>query len=174
MQLGTRFRAVALAFVALFAVVACGGGGGTTTTTSVLPSTTYTAKPRVQGGQLLYTDWEARDTPFCLSSSAATISQATTMLWLSLWTYDPTNVPVSDLVTQVPATDNGGVKVIDTTHMDITINLKSGLKWSDGSPFTTDDVIFTWNAVCDPATGAPSTVGYDHISSLEKKSNTQV
>jgi peptide/nickel transport system substrate-binding protein len=174
MQLGTRFRVIALAFVGVFVVAACGNSTGTTTTTSVLPPSTYTAKTGVQGGQLVYSDWEAVDNLFGFSSSAATISQATVMLWSSLWTYDPTNVPVPDLVTQIPATDNGGVKVIDTTHMDVTINLKSGLKWSDGSPLTVDDVIFTWNAICDPAAGAASTAGYDHISSMEKKSDTQV
>jgi peptide/nickel transport system substrate-binding protein len=174
MRLGNRFRVLAAATSALFIGAACGGSTGGGTATSVLPSTTYTAKPGVQGGQLVYSDWEAVDNLYGFSSSAATISQATVMLWLALWTYDPTNVPVPDLVTEIPATDNGGVKLIDSTHMDITINLKPGLKWSDGSPLTTDDVIFTWNAICDPATGAPSTAGYDHISSMEKKSDTQV
>jgi peptide/nickel transport system substrate-binding protein len=173
MHLGTRFRVIALAFVGVFAVAAC-GTGTTTTATPVLPPSTYTAKTGVQGGQLVYSDWEAVDNLFGFSSSAATISQVTNQIWSSLWTYDPTNVPVPDMVTQVPATDNGGVKVIDATHMDVTITLKSGLKWSDGSPLTVDDVIFSWNATCDPSAGSPSTVGYDHISSMEKKSDTQV
>jgi peptide/nickel transport system substrate-binding protein len=173
-RLGNRFRVLAAVSTVFCIGAACGPGTQGTTTTSVLPSTSYTAKHGVQGGQLVYSDWEAVDNLYGFSSSAATISQATVMLWLSLWTYDPTNVPVPDLVTEIPATDNGGVKLIDATHMDITINLKSGLKWSDGSPLTTDDVIFTWNAICDPVTGAPSTAGYDHITSMEKKSDTQV
>jgi len=175
MQFGNRLRAVALAFVVPFAIVACGGGGGGGTPTSVLPATTYTAQTPTaaqKGGQLVYSDWEAVNNLFGFSSSAATISQATTMLWLSLWTYDPTNVPVPDLVAQVPATDNGGIKVIDATHMDMTVTLKSGLKWSDGSPLTSDDVIFTWQAICDPAAGYPSTAGYDHVVSIDKVSDT--
>ena len=47
MHLGSRLRAVALAFVIPFAIVACGGGGGGTT--SVLPSSTYTAQARRPG-----------------------------------------------------------------------------------------------------------------------------
>jgi len=172
MHFGNRLRAVALAFVIPFAIVACGPGGGGGTT-SVLPATTYTAKPGVKGGQLVYSDWEAVNNLFGFSSSAATISQATVMLWLSLWTFDPTNVPVPDLAAQVPATDNGGIKVIDATHMDMTVNLKPGLKWSDGSPLTSDDVIFTWNAICDPASGYPSTAGYDHVVSIDRVSDTQ-
>jgi peptide/nickel transport system substrate-binding protein len=176
MHFGNRLRAVALAFVIPFAIVACGGGGGGGTT-SILPATQYTAvvpTANQHGGQLVYSDWEAVNNLFGFSSSAATISQATTMLWLSLWNFDPQNIPVPDLATEIPATDNGGVKVIDTTHMDITVNLKAGLKWSDGSPLTTDDIIFTWNSICNPLAGAPSTLGYDHIVSMEKKSDTQV
>jgi peptide/nickel transport system substrate-binding protein len=173
MQFGNRLRAVALAFVVPFAIVACGGGGGGTTPVSVLPSTTYTALPGVQGGKLVYSDWEAVNNLFGFSSTAATVQQAATMLWLSLWTFDPTNVPVPDLASEIPATDNGGVKVIDSTHMDVTINLKPGLKWSDGSPLTVDDLIFTWTAICDPNAGYPSTAGYDHIVSIERKSDTQ-
>jgi peptide/nickel transport system substrate-binding protein len=174
MRLRGRFRILAAATVALCTAAACGGGGSNPAATSVLPSSTYTAKSGVQGGQLVYSDWEAVDNLNGFASSAATISQVTLMLWSGLWTYDPTNVPVPDLVNEIPATDNGGVKVIDSTHMDVTINLKPGLKWSDGSPLTTDDVIFSWNAICDPATGAPNTAGYDHITSMEKKSDTQV
>jgi peptide/nickel transport system substrate-binding protein len=172
MRLRNPLRAVALTFLVPFAIAACGpasSGGGAT---SVLPPSTYTAKPGVKGGQLVYSDWEAVNNLFGFSSSAQTISQATTMLWLSLWTYDPTNVPVPDLVTQVPATDNGGIKVIDATHMDMTITLKSGLKWSDASPLTSDDVIFTWKAICDPAAGNPNTAGYDHVVSIDKVSDT--
>jgi hypothetical protein len=127
MHFGNRLRAVALAFVIPFAIVACGPGGGGGGTVSVLPSTSYTAQNPTdaqKGGQLVYSDWEAVNNLFGFSSSAATISQATTMLWLSLWTYDPTNVPVPDLVSQVPATDNGGIKVVDATHMDMTVTLK--------------------------------------------------
>jgi len=171
MRLRNPLRAVALTFLVPLAIAACGPGSGGGSV-SVLPSSSYTAKPGVKGGQLVYSDWEAVNNLFGFSSSAQTISQATTMLWLSLWTYDPTNVPVPDLVSQVPATDNGGIKVIDTTHMDMTVTLKSGLKWSDGSPLTSDDVIFTWKAICDPAAGFPNTAGYDHVVSIDKTSDT--
>src|SRR5258706_15838540 len=120
MHFGNRLRAVALAFVIPFAIVACGpnGGGGPV---SVLPSTSYTAQNPTdaqKGGQLLYSHWEAVNNLFGVSSSAATISQATTMLRRALWTYDPTNVPVPDLVSQVPPTDHGGHQATAGTHQE--------------------------------------------------------
>ena len=56
--------------------------------------------------------------------------------------------------------------------MDVTVKLKSGLKWSDGQPLTTKDLSFTINAICDPATGAASQTGYSSVASVEDKSDT--
>ncbi|MGW3773546.1 ABC transporter substrate-binding protein [Actinomadura verrucosospora] len=36
----------------------------------------------------------------------------------------------------------------------ITFKLKPGLKWSDGKPLTSKDVVFTYTALADPATGS--------------------
>ncbi|MDF5756390.1 ABC transporter substrate-binding protein [Spongiactinospora sp. TRM90649] len=35
-----------------------------------------------------------------------------------------------------------------------TFTLRPGLKWSDGQPLTAKDVVFTYNALADPATGS--------------------
>jgi ABC-type transport system substrate-binding protein len=45
----------------------------------------------------------------------------------------------------------------------LTLNLIRGAKWSDGHPFTADDVIFTWEAyVVDPNVNAPRKL--DHFT----------
>jgi peptide/nickel transport system substrate-binding protein len=55
------------------------------------------------------------------------------------------------LLSQVPTTENGGVKVnADGKTMDLTLKLKPGLKWSDGSPLTSKDLAYTWKWVTDP------------------------
>ncbi|GAA3940693.1 ABC transporter substrate-binding protein [Actinomadura viridis] len=36
----------------------------------------------------------------------------------------------------------------------VTFTLKPGLKWSDGKPLTAKDVVFTYNALANPATGS--------------------
>jgi ABC-type transport system substrate-binding protein len=39
--------------------------------------------------------------------------------------------------------------------MTLTVDLTPGLKWSDGEPFTSRDVKFTYEAIMNPDTGAP-------------------
>jgi peptide/nickel transport system substrate-binding protein len=171
MRLGSRLRAVALASVGLFVAAACGGGGGGGNTSNIL--TSYKPVTGVQGGQLVFSDWESVQDLNVLSSTAATTQQAATgPIWASLWVFDPQNNAIPDLVTEIPTVANGDVKAIDATHMDVTIKLKSGLKWSDGKPLTTKDVSATINAICDPATGAATQTGYSSIASITDTSDT--
>ncbi len=75
-------------------------------------------------------------------------------------------VPV--LATRVPTVANGGIKVAaDNKSMVVTYQLRPGVKWSDGQPFTSADVKFTWEAVRDPKFIAESKDGTDDISSIE-------
>ena len=36
-----------------------------------------------------------------------------------------------------------------------TFHLRDGLKWSDGTPLTANDFVYSWKRVCDPAVAAP-------------------
>jgi peptide/nickel transport system substrate-binding protein len=53
-------------------------------------------------------------------------------------------------VTEVPSVSNGGFSEDFTS---ITYNLLPGVTWSDGSPFTSADVVFTYEFCLDEATG---------------------
>ena len=48
----------------------------------------------------------------------------------------------------------------------ITFKLKPNLKWSDGKPLTSADVLWTWHAVIDEKTGSP----YASDFQLDRKS----
>jgi peptide/nickel transport system substrate-binding protein len=149
-------------------LAACGGSSATTANQAL--SSSYNPQKGTQGGSLIYSDWEPVQDLNVLASSAQTTQQvATGPIWSILWGFDSQNKPIPDLVTDVPTTDNGMVKKIDDTHMDVTIKLKKGLKWSDGSPLTTADVKFTTDAICNPDVGAASQLGFDHIASTEIK-----
>ncbi|HYM50882.1 MAG TPA: peptide ABC transporter substrate-binding protein [Candidatus Limnocylindrales bacterium] len=172
-----RWRARSGAAAALtggLLLAACGGQSSSGTPASTLLSS-YSPEKGSQGGALVFSDWEPVQDLNVLSSSAATTQQvATGPIWASLWAFDGQNKPIPDLVADVPTTDNGLVRKIDDTHMDVTIKLKAGLKWSDGSPLTSADVKFTIDSICDPAVGAASTTGYDHIASQEIKDSQTV
>ena len=46
-----------------------------------------------------------------------------------------------------------------------TFHLRPGLQWSDGTPLTAEDVVYSWRRLADPETAAPyaSFVNYAHI-----------
>ncbi|MGH7919502.1 MAG: peptide ABC transporter substrate-binding protein [Candidatus Dormibacteraceae bacterium] len=157
-------------------VAACGsaGGGAGTQGTTTVTGSTYHAHAGKQGGSLVYSDWEEVSDLNPLANTANTAAQGEVALWQFLWTNGSDNKPVPQLVSEIPTQQNGSVKVLDGQHMDVTINLLPGLKWSDGQPLTTQDVKFTWDAICDPATGAESTNGWDHIQSMTIDSPTKM
>lgn len=156
------------------AAIACGGPNGNPQGQTSALHSSYSPVKGTAGGQLVFSDWEQVTDLNPVTSSAATTTQATNVIWADLWRFGPDNKPVADMVTDVPTAENGMVKKLDDKHMDITVKLKPGLNWSDGTPITTADVQFTWQAVCDPDTGASSTTGFDHITSMDVKSQTEM
>jgi len=68
------------------------------------------------------------------------------------------------LALQVPTLRNGGLSSDGRT---ITYHLRHGVRWNDGSAFTSRDVWFTWRAVAGPRSSATSTRGYDLIAAID-------
>jgi peptide/nickel transport system substrate-binding protein len=170
-----RRTAGALVVGATVVLAACGPGGGGGTTPGVSLLSDYKAEKGTKGGKLTYSDWQKVDNLNGFASSSAAISQATILLWSYTWTFDPKGKAVPDLVKEIPTTENGDIKKVDDKHMDVTLNLKPGLMWSDGQPLTSDDLKFTLNTICDPtASFGGGTTGFDHIASIDVKSTTQL
>ena len=68
------------------------------------------------------------------------------------------------LVNEIPTTSNGGV-ASDLTS--ITWNITPGLKWSDGSDFTSADVKFTYDYCTHPEGGCAQVTKFEGVSSVE-------
>jgi len=68
------------------------------------------------------------------------------------------DVPV--LAKEIPSTQNGELAADGTS---VTWKLKDGVVWSDGQPFTADDVVFTWKWEMDPKNGGTNVTHYDLI-----------
>ncbi|HEX6605324.1 MAG TPA: peptide ABC transporter substrate-binding protein [Chloroflexia bacterium] len=65
---------------------------------------------------------------------------------------DKENV-VPDLAAYVPTLDNGGAYYVgtgDDKRLVVKYKLKRGVKWFDGQPFDSNDVIFTYKLVLNP------------------------
>ena len=63
---------------------------------------------------------------------------------------------------------------VSGTKMDITIQLKSGLKWSDGTTITTQDIKCTWQQMCNPDSGAITAPGFDQVQDMQILSPTKM
>ncbi len=80
------------------------------------------------------------------------------------WHYDENNEVVPVLVTEIPSEENGGISEDGTT---ITFNLRDDIVWSDGTPITSEDFLFTYEMAIDPGNIVQSTYPYDAIESVE-------
>ena len=68
------------------------------------------------------------------------------------------------LVTEIPSKENGGISE-DLTS--ITWKIKPDLKWSDGTPFTSEDVKFTAEYCMHPEGGCAQLARYEGVKSVE-------
>jgi len=75
------------------------------------------------------------------------------------------------LAAEVPTDANGGLAA---DGKSVTYKLKQGVKWSDGQPFTADDVIFTYEYIADTQTAATSTGVYIDVASVQKIDDSTV
>jgi peptide/nickel transport system substrate-binding protein len=89
------------------------------------------------------------------------------MFWAGyLFNWNDRNEFVPELARQVPTFGNGG---ISKDGLSITYQLRKGVKWQDGAPFTADDVIFSYQQVMNPENFITSRTGYELISRIDKK-----
>ena len=68
------------------------------------------------------------------------------------------------LAGSVPTVENGGVA---EDGKSVTWKLKQDVKWSDGTPFTAQDVVFTYEFLSNPDVGAVSAGTYEVVESVE-------
>jgi peptide/nickel transport system substrate-binding protein len=55
---------------------------------------------------------------------------------------------------EVPTLENGQWRLLPNNEMEVTYRLRPGFKWHDGTPVTAGDVVFGWQVMRDPRTGA--------------------
>ncbi len=72
------------------------------------------------------------------------------------------DVPV--LAKEIPSTANGELAADGTS---VTWKLKDGVKWSDGTPFTSEDVKATWQYIIKPENGATDIATFMPIASID-------
>ncbi|MGI8857846.1 MAG: ABC transporter substrate-binding protein, partial [Thermomicrobiales bacterium] len=79
------------------------------------------------------------------------------------------DVPV--LAKEIPTTANGELSADGTS---VTWKLKDGVKWSDGTPFTSADVKATYDYVSNPLSASADITSYTDIAKVETPDATTV
>ncbi len=115
-------------------------------------------------GELKILYYQAVSTLNAYLSSGTKDVEAGSLVLEPLASFDQDGKLVARLATDVPTVENGGVAA-DLTS--ITWKLKEGIKWSDGTDLTAEDVIFTWQYCTDPNGGCAQGAKYEGVKSVE-------
>ena len=118
-------KALAMGGVASLALVACGGGSGNNST-NLAANQTLTFP--------ILSDFGTLDPAIADAETDTEISQN---MFDGLVKFDENLNIVADLATTVPTADSTG--------LNYTFNLRHDVKFSNGDPFTSKDVLYSWN-----------------------------
>jgi peptide/nickel transport system substrate-binding protein len=111
---------------------------------------------------------------FIFTQEFDTLNPLYTNMWFSTithqiwncwaWAFDEVNNPLPVLVKEMPSTANGGISADGKV---ITLKLRNDLKWSDGTPLTAEDFIFTYEMTMNAANTVSTQHPYDKIEKIE-------
>jgi len=176
----TRTRLLALLAVLALVVAACGDADGDTTTTADQGTgeTTTTAgddgtpEPTEppsgggagEGGHLQLLMWQAPSTLNGYLSTGTKDTMGASLILEPLASFGPETEIVPKLAADVPTLDNGGHA---EDLMSVTWTLKEGLLWSDGSPVTANDAVFTWEYCTAEGSTCSQTGSFAGVTSVE-------
>jgi peptide/nickel transport system substrate-binding protein len=126
-----------------------------------------------KGGTLVMAEWQALSTinPYYAAANADIEAAAPYLEAMVDTAQDLKYIP--EMVTKVPTLDNGGA-VLNGDNMDVTWNLKPGMKWSDGQPITCADLTATWKWVMDKDQAGlyGGTTGFDQMTAIDGGTGT--
>jgi len=129
-----------------------------------IPYYSDTAAPERTGGTLRFLLYEDPNTLNAIAGATTIANQVITAITEGLTENDPDGNYVPVLAAELPSVENGGVS---EDLLTITWTLKEGVLWSDGEPFTSEDVKFTWEAAVHPESGSALASDYALIESIE-------
>ena len=122
------------------------------------------AAGRGTDGRLRIIYWQAPSTMNPYLSGGTKEWEAASLALEPLARYDQNGDMRPWLAERIPTLENGGVSA---DLRSITWRLKPGLRWSDGTPVTARDVVFTWRYCAHPEGGCAQSEKYNDVKSVE-------
>ena len=117
-----------------------------------------------QGGSATLLYWQAPTTLNPYLSSGTKDAEAASLVIEPLAEYNPNGEIVAVLATRVPTLENGGVS---DDRIRITWNIREDVAWSDGTPLTANDVVFTWRYCTAPGSGCTAASSFENVASVD-------
>lgn len=119
---------------------------------------------RGEGGELRLIQWQAATSAFAHTATGTKDFLISDMVLEPLMRYLPDATIIPNLVNEVPSVENG---LLAEDLSAVTLNLLEGITWSDGEPFTSRDVQFTWEWITTEANASVNFLPWSNIASLE-------
>jgi peptide/nickel transport system substrate-binding protein len=135
------------------------------------PAAETAAVTSESGGTLRILYWQA---PVILNPHLATGTKdfdAATIIMEPLARWNENSELIPFLAEEIPTQENGGIA---DDNLSVTWKLKEGVTWSDGSDFTADDVVFTWQYCADEATACTTNAAFTPVENVEAVDSTTV
>lgn len=126
--------------------------------------TTASAAERGSDGELNITFWQSPSTMNPYLSGGVKDTDAASLVLEPLAIYDDTGTLVPRLAEEIPSRENGG---INEDYTEIIWKLRKDIFWSDGTPFTAEDVEFTGYYCLNPDGGCAQRSRFSDIQSFE-------
>jgi peptide/nickel transport system substrate-binding protein len=119
---------------------------------------------RGSDGQLNIIYWQAPSTQNPYLSGGTKEVESASLVIEPLAGFDEAGNIYPRLVEDIPTVENGGVA---EDLKSITWKLKPDLKWSDGTPVTAADAVFTWQYCTAPDGGCAQASYFEGVASVE-------
>ena len=110
------------------------------------PSVNTESQTRGEGGDLRIIQWQAPSHLSALQATGDKDGLGASLVSESLMVRGPQGQLIANLITEVPTVENG---LLAEDFTSVTFTLLEGVLWSDGEPFTADDVVFTLDWILD-------------------------
>ena len=131
---------------------------------STRPTAGTDGQTRGAGGELKVLEWQAPSNLSVHAASGGADISAASLVTEPLLSYAPDGTLLPALASEVPTVENGGLSADLTV---ITYKLLPNVVWSDGQPFTADDVIFTWQWIINPDNKSVDATTFGIIANIE-------